>query len=208
MTGITVTGTAGVDVRPDRARIHLGVQAEAASAAEAMAVLQTRVAAVIGALRAAGLSDADLRTAHLSVGQRYGPGGTPDGYTAGSATLAVVRDLDRVGAVLDAAIAAGATRVDGLSLEVSDSTAAYAQALVAAVDAARAKAGELAVAAGCALGAIEAVVEGAGAADGPPVVMAAGLRMGKGMPVEAGEQTVSATVTVRFATSPGSPARP
>lgn len=208
MTGITVTGTAGVEVRPDLARITLGMQGEAVTAAEAMAALETRVTAVTGALRAAGLGGADLRTAHLSVGQRYSNTGTPDGYAAGCATVAVVRDLERVGAILDAAIAAGASRVDGLSMEVSDPSAAYARALTLAVDDARAKAAGLAEAAGLELGAIEAVAEGGASAGGPPVLMAAEMRSAKGMPVEPGEQTVTATVTVRFATSPGSPARP
>jgi len=208
MTGITVTGTAGVEARPDLARIHLGVQAEAATAAEAMAALETRVTAVTGALRAAGLGDGDLRTAHLSVGQRYSNAGTPDGYVAGCATAATVRDLDRVGAILDAAITAGADRVDGLSMEIADPSAAYARALALAVGDAREKAEGLAAAAGLELGAIEAVAEGASTAGGPPVPFAAELRSAKGMPVEPGEQTVTATVTVRFATSSGSPTRP
>ncbi|MFN8123349.1 MAG: SIMPL domain-containing protein [Thermoleophilia bacterium] len=208
MTGITVTGTAGVEARPDLARIHLGMQAEAATAAEAMAALETRVGAVSGALRAAGLGDADLRTAHLSVGQRYSNAGAPDGYAAGCAIAATVRDTERVGAVLDAAITAGATRVDGLSMEVADTSAAYARALDLAVEDARAKAAGLAAAAGLQLGAIEAVAEGGASAGGPPVLMAAEMRSAKGIAVEPGEQTVTATVTVRFATSPGSPARP
>lgn len=205
MTGITVTGMGAVEVRPDRARLHLGMEAAADSAAEAMAVLQTRVAAVTGALRAAGLGDADLRTAHLSVGQRHGPRGTPEGYAASCALTAVVGDPGRVGEVLDVAIAAGATRVDGLSLEVADSDAAYARALERAVEAARLTAGRLAAAAGMVLGGIEAIAEGASGSAGPPV-MTARMAMAAGMPVEAGEQTVSASVTVRFATSPGSPA--
>lgn len=206
VTGITVTGTGGVEVRPDLARIHLGVQADGATAAEALAALETRVTAVTGALRAAGLADRDLRTAHLSVGQRYSPAGVPDGYSASAATLAAVRDTDRIGAVLDAAVAAGATRVDGLSLEASDTSAAYGRALELAVDDARAKAAGLAAASGLVLGEIIAVSEGDAA--GPATRPMAEMRMAKGMPVEPGEQTVTATVTVRFATSPGSPARP
>jgi len=109
--------------------------------------------------------------------------------------------------VLDVALAAGADRVDGLSLEVSDPSGAYAEALALAIDAAREKARGVARAAGLELGAIEAVTEGAGQVAGPPVMMAE-MRMGKGMPVEAGAQEVTASVTVRFATSPGSPGRP
>lgn len=207
VTGITVTGTAAVEVRPDRAAVHLGVSAEAASAAEAMDMLATRVASVNGALRGAGLGDADIRTAHLSVGQRYDTTGTPDGHVASCATLATIRDLDAVGRVLDVALAAGASRVDGLSLEVSDPSAAYAEALALAIDAAREKARGVARAAGLELGAVEAVTEGGGQAGGPPVMMAE-MRMGKGFPVEAGGQEVTASVTVRFATSSGSPGRP
>jgi hypothetical protein len=207
VTGLTVTGTAGVEVRPDLARIHLGVQAEAATAAEALAALETRLAAVTGALRTAGLADRDLRTAHLSVGQRHSPSGVPDGYTASAGTLAAVRNPTRVGVVLDAAVAAGATRVDGLSMEVGDTSAAYARALTLAVDDARAKAAGLALAAGLTLGEITAIAEG-DAAGGPPVHPMAEMRMATAVPVEPGGHTVTATVTVRFATSPGSPARP
>jgi len=202
--GITVTGTAGVEARHDRAVVHLGVAAEAATAAEAMAVLESRVRAVTGALRGRGLGDADIRTTNLSVGQPYGPSGTPSGYVASSETAATIRELEAVGAVLDAVITAGATRLDGLSMELSDDSGPYAEALVLAIEAARAKAEVLARAAGLVLGEILAVTEGSG---GAHTVMWAEARS-PGMPVEPGRAMVTATVTVRFATSPGSPARP
>jgi uncharacterized protein YggE len=169
-----------------------------------MAALETRVRSVTGALRGRGLGDADIRTANLSVGQPYDPTATPGDYVATCETAATIRELDAVGAVLDAVIAAGATRLDGLSMELSDDTGPYAEALVLAVEAARAKAEVLARAAGLVLGEILSVTEGSGG--GHPVMLAE--MRSPGLPVEPGRAMVTATVTVRFATSPGSPARP
>jgi uncharacterized protein YggE len=108
-----------------------------------------------------------------------------------------VRDLAQLGPLLDRATAAGANEVEGLSLQKDDTAPEEARALAAAVRAARAKAEELARAAGLRLGEVLELSEG-GRAPGPIPVRAMAMR-GAGVPVAEGQIEVSAEVEMVFA---------
>ena len=119
--------------------------------------------AVVAALRRAGVAAADLQTTQASLEQRQSGDGQPTtGFTASGTVLAQLRDLGRAAAVVDAAVGAGATSFYGPSLASADTGKLYAQALVAAVADARAKAKTLADTSGLTLGRITSVVEGGG----------------------------------------------
>ena len=77
-------------------------------------------------------------------------------------TRLAVRDLniDQVGEALSTCVAAGANNTDGIRYYSSEYDAKYAEALAAAVDAARAKADVLAKAGGVSLGNVYSMVEG------------------------------------------------
>jgi uncharacterized protein len=122
---------------------------------------------------------------------------------------ATITDVDRVGAVIDAAIAAGANRISSLSFEASDPEAARAEALAAAVNAAREQARTIAEALGHELG---PALEVRGGADSPgPRPFVGDYMMMRAeaapTPIESGDQTVTANVTVRFALGPELPGR-
>ncbi len=198
--GITVGGLGSVSATPDQAEFSFGVERQARTAQQAFADTSAAMNKVVTALKAAGIAAADIQTQHVSISPRYSDDGqTIVGYSASSSVSAKLKNLDRSGAVIDAAVNAGANQVSGPSLSVADRTQRYQQALRAAVADARAKAQALATASGLTLGGIVTVVEG-GAAP-PPMPLAADAERSVGVPIEPGTQLIEAAVTVTFAAS-------
>jgi hypothetical protein len=143
------------------------------------------------------VAKADLQTAEVSVSPRTNDkGDSIVGYTASNTVSAVVRKLDEAGAVIDAAVGAGANQVSGPNLLVSDQASAYRDALEDAVADARAKAQTLATAVGGTLGRVTAISEGGAM----PIRLDAGaVAKDSGTPIEPGTQRIDATVSVTFA---------
>lgn len=196
--GITVTGTGTATLVPDRASMSFGVTTQARSAAAALGADSTAMTKVIAALEQAGIAKADLQTSSVSVSPQTNDSGTTIvGYTASNTVTATVRDLGRLGGVIDAAVGAGANTVSGPDLTVADQGAAYRSALAAAVADARAKAQAIATAAGVTLGAITSVEESSASA---PIPFAASAgKATDSTTVEPGTQQLTATVQVTFA---------
>ena len=121
------------------------------------------------------------------------------GYVAQNSVSATIAELAQAGAVIDAAVAAGANQVYGPSLSRGDQAELYRRALRAALDDARADAQVLAAAANVSLGRVTAVVEGG--APQPLPYAADQARAAESTPVEPGTQQVTATVTVTFSVS-------
>ena len=111
--------------------------------------------AILAAVAAAGVARRDVRTTLLSVQPRYdyrdGKAPTLVGYDLANVVEVTVRDLAALGAVVDGALAAGATSLDGLAFRVDDPREAERAARTAAVAEARARAEVLAEAAGVAI---------------------------------------------------------
>ena len=109
-----------------------------------------------------------------------------------------VRDLAKLGTVLDRALAAGANEVESLALTRADPSPERASALASAVRAARAKAEVMAQAAGLPLGQVLELSEGA---RGPsPIPLRAGLvAQSAGVPIAEGQLEVEAQVELTFA---------
>jgi uncharacterized protein YggE len=195
--GVTVSGTDTVLVAPDTAQWSFGVHARAADARVALRSATRRMRAVVAAVRAAGVGREDVRTEAVSVYPNLDEGkGAVSGYVASATVAAVVRPVSRAGAVVQAAVEAGATDVYGPSLSRSDADALYDRALARAYAHARAKAERLAAAMGVALGRPLAVVEGGGVAPEPYAGAEAAAARDV---VEPGRTEVGATVTVTFA---------
>jgi len=193
---VTVTGAGSISTVPDRASFDFSVDTQAATAQAALARNATAAAAMIAAVKSAGVADADLQTGQVSLSPRLNDTGTDVlGYTA-SNTVTTAIAIAKAGALVDAAVGAGATGVSGPSLMRSDSDGLYDKALSAAVANAADKAKALAAAAGLSLGAVQTMVEGSQ----PAVVWAAGkMDAGAATPIEPGTQSIDATVTVTYA---------
>lgn len=196
---VTATGIGSVTAVPDRAHFSFGVQAQARSAVLALQAADTQLGRVVAAVRQAGVAAADIQTEQISLLPRGSEeGGEIVGYTAIGSVSVRVRNLDRAGAVVDAAVGAGANQVYGPSLTRSDQDALYRNALRAAYADARAKAQAIADAAGVRLGELRAAVEGGGSV---PVPLGAGRAEDAKATIEPGTQELQATVTVTFSIS-------
>lgn len=166
---LIVTGTASVQVAADGAQIILGVTTGASAVDAASAANITAVDAVIEALKAAGVAAEDIVTENYSVSAIYGYSygkldGTdrPSGYNVSNELHVTVRDIDAVGAVIDAGLNAGANECYGITFTSSQAAAAYDRALEQAIAEAARKAGLMANACGRTLGELTAVEEGGG----------------------------------------------
>lgn len=198
-TLITVTGSGTVDATPDRASFDFGVTSQGATATEALARNSSEARAISDALKRAGIDSADIQTTQVSLWPQTSSEGTRiTGYQA-SNSVQVTAGLGRSGALVDAAVRAGANNVDGPSLDTADKASLYGQALKKAIGDARTKAQALADGAGLTLGSLLKVREGDNAAQ--PVPMYAAARDAASVPIEAGTQQIQAAVTVTFAAS-------
>jgi hypothetical protein len=123
-TAIAVSGTGSVEAAPDQATVSVTVTERAASADTASDRLATATDAVRAALADAGVAADDVETRHYHVGPRYDHrhdrDREPTGYVATHALVVTVRDVADAGRVVDAAVAAGADRIDGVRFGLSD----------------------------------------------------------------------------------------
>jgi uncharacterized protein YggE len=195
---ITVTGSGLASGVPNRASFVFGVQTQAKSAAAALAANATEIRKVIAAIKGAGVATADIQTTGIDLSPRYSNDGQDIvGYTATNSVSATIKDINRAGSLIDAAVSAGANQVSGPTFTRSDRTRLYRLALRAAIADARSKAATIAKASGVRLGGIRAVVESSSA---PPVPYAkAGGVADASTPVQPGTQTIQADVSVEFA---------
>lgn len=200
-SSITVSGRGLVRTVPNRAGFSFGVTTQGRTATQALNANAGEMRRVINALKAAGVAAADIQTAFVFLSPRYtNDGNDIIGYTASNTVSAVLRDLDKAGAVIDAAVSAGANQVFGPALNRSDQEGLYRTALRAAVANAKAKAQTIASASGVRLRGVRSVIEGGGAP--PPQPVEAGRAApAEPTPIEPGTQTIEADVTVEFAVS-------
>lgn len=197
--GITVQGTASVVSVPDRVELSFGVDSQAQTARAAIAANAAEMRKVIAALKAAGATD--LKTQSVSLAPRYSQQNEVQGYGAQNSVSATIKQLAKAGAVIDAAVGAGANQVYGPTLSGGDRSELYRQALKAAVANARASAQALAEAGNVSLGRVTAIVEGGGAPQPLPFAAAAKASDAESTPIEAGTQEISATVSVTYSVS-------
>jgi uncharacterized protein len=196
---ITVTGNGSVTTVPDRASFSFSVESRGQSAKAALGRNADAAAAVIAALKSAGVAAADLQTGQVSLNPQQNADGTDVIGFIATNTVTAATAIAKAGALVDAAVGAGATGVDGPSLTRSDADALYRDALKAAVANAGDKAKALAAASGVTLGGVQTVVEGSPAT---PVVWSAGKAAdAAATPIEPGTQSIDATVTVTYAAS-------
>lgn len=203
---ITISGRGEVRVAPDLATVMVGVQTRAQTAVEATAENSRKQKAVIDAIRAKGVAAAQISTSSFSVQPetQYDPQrqSAPKitGYQVSNVVTVELRQVDLVGAVLDAALGAGANQVHSLSYSVAHPDSARRAALGQAVGRARADAEAAAVAAGGTLGPLLEIV----ATDYQvPFYQTRGVARGMSMeaaalPAEPGSMSISASITARW----------
>jgi uncharacterized protein len=191
---VTTLGHGVITVAPDQATVTAGVHTQAASASAALAQNAKLMNAVVAALKAAG--GEELQTQQVSLYPQTSPQGDVTAYAADNSVSAKTK-IAGAGALIDAAVGAGANTVSGPSLDVSDRDARYRDALGKAVADARLKAEALAKAGGFGVGPVSSVTEGGSAPT--PVFQAVGAATkADSTPIEPGTQDITADVTVTF----------
>jgi uncharacterized protein YggE len=189
---VTVSGSGSVSAVPDTAQVSVGVESRAATAQAALEANAKAMRKVIDAVRGAGGKDVTTQTVSLSTA--FDDQGQPSGFVASNVVTATI-GLDGAGALIDAAVAAGANTVWGPTLSSSDADRLYRQALQKAVADARERATALATAAGRELGRITTIAENGSVA--VPMMEKAAADSG-GTPVVSGPQETTASVSVTF----------
>ena len=159
---INVSGTGKVYVAPDIAYVTIGVHTEGKDAAEALASNNATTEKVVSAIKAQGVEDKDIQTTNISIypQQQYDPQGKPTGeitYIVDNSVYVTVRDLDKLGDVMDSAVKAGANTIGGVQFSLEDRSAATSAARKLAVEDAEAQAKELAQYAGVTLGPVQTI---------------------------------------------------
>lgn len=202
---LSVSATGEAMAVPDRARISIGVQSRAATAAAAAAENARVQRAVLDTLRAMGFTAAQLTTQNYAVRpemvrDRDSPSPRVEGYIVSNIVRVDIRELNRSGGVIDAAIAKGANQIHGVAPYHSNPEPLRRTALLDAVRNARADAQALAEAAGGTLGPLlELTTAGAARAGYEADFSMDRAMMGGPTPIVAGEQVVRAAVTARWA---------
>ncbi|MEE4349268.1 MAG: SIMPL domain-containing protein [Pacificimonas sp.] len=205
-TLLTISAAGEVRAAPDIATISAGVVSRAKTAQAAMQDNRQRMDRVVNALRDAGIERRDIQTRQLRLNPdyRYRENEPPviSGYQAQNQVSVTVRELGTMGSVLDALVAVGANQFNGPSFSVEDSSAAQDEARADALRTAMQRANLYAGAAGLSVARIISITEGGGMNPRPPQIMVTATRSEMAAdavtPVEAGELTLGAMVTVQF----------
>jgi uncharacterized protein YggE len=149
--GIWVTGQGKVTVVPDIATLQLGVEAQAATVAEAQTQASQAMNQVMAVLTENGVASKDIQTQYFNITKvtRWDDKNQQEvviGYRVTNVVTAKIRTIDETGAIIDAVAAAGGdfTRIDSISFSVDDPTTYYEQAREKAMADAKAKAEQLA----------------------------------------------------------------
>lgn len=203
-TLLTINADARTTRVPDIATLSTGVVTQATDANTALRQNSEQMAKVVTAIKAAGIADRDVQTTGISINPqyRYAENQPPaiTGYQASNTLNVKVRDIARLGKVLDALVAVGANQVNGPNFEIDNPDEAYDEARVAAVKKAQARADLYAKTLGLRVRRVVSIHDGGD--NTPPAPIPGVMRM-QAMdtaetPVSAGESTLSASVTMVF----------
>jgi uncharacterized protein YggE len=196
---ISVVGQASVSVPPDHAQLRAGVTSQGTSAREASETNNAAMAAVMVALKDAGITDKDIQTSRLSLQPvteqgRAGPTRIT-GFRASNQVTVTVHAIDKVSELVDRLVAAGANEIGGIDFRVSSPSQALDEARAKAIADARRKAEIYAQAAGVVLGKAVFITEGGAV----PLPIARGdMTAAIASMVSPGERMLSVSVTVAF----------
>ncbi|MEO1656282.1 MAG: SIMPL domain-containing protein [Pseudomonadota bacterium] len=204
---ITVQGEGVVSGTPDIALLRFSVRTRGEGAGEAFSANSTQMRQVVDVLKAQGIEPRDLQTDQISLSPVYDQNsrGYQDrsrivAYEAMNSLTVRLRDIDTAGAAIDAAVRAGANELQSFRMGFDDPKSMQADARVAAVKDAKAKAEAMAEAAGARLGPVLTI--NASSASSPQPMMMRAMAMEADMaspaPIEAGEQQVQVRVTAVF----------
>ena len=190
---------------PDVATLSTGVVTQAVDANSAMRANAVQMDKVMVAIRAAGIAERDIQTSGINLNPqyRYAENQPPviTGYQASNTVNLKVRDIAKLGKVLDALVASGANQVNGPNFEIDQPEAAYDEARRAALEKAQVRANMYAKTLGLKVRRIVSIDEGGGFQQPRPMPMMAMSARGKesfDTAVSPGETSLGASLSVVF----------
>jgi hypothetical protein len=204
---INVNGTGTVQMQPDIARVSIGVNTQDPDVSKALSENTAASKAIKQTLLDMGVAEKDIQTSNFNIypQQQQNMPATPD-TPAGNQTVfvvqntvtVVVRKLDSLGDILAAVVDQGANTMNGVTFDVEDSTASYAEARQKAIEDAASQAQAIADAAGVKLGEINSISIGGNGSPVKTVEMAAGLGGGGSVPISGGTLTIQVTANLVY----------
>ncbi len=203
---IVVTGEGEKAVAPDLALLSLSVMREAKTAREALDANNDAMAAVISAMKGAGIEERDLQTSGIQIAPRYHYTNKPDGgqeaelvaYQVTNTLSVRVRDLSKAGDILDKSVSLGVNQGGGIVFTNNDPSAALTEARKLAVKDAVEKAKVLSEAAGVQLGRVIEISDQTYPPRPMPMAKTMALDASGAVPLQAGENTYNVQVNVTF----------
>jgi uncharacterized protein len=201
---IALVGHGEARVSPDLAIVTAGVLSQSATAADALAANTASMNAVFDVLESEGIASRDVQTSNFMVQPRYDysqSGGPPKlvGYDVSNNLTISVRQIGKLGALLDRLVQGGSNQINGVTFQVSKPDAAMDEARKLATQDATRKAKVYAGAMGVRLGSVMSISEGTSYQPPPPMVQAKMMRADGGsadVPIAGGEQVLSVDVSV------------
>ncbi|TSJ62831.1 SIMPL domain-containing protein [Starkeya sp. 3C] len=207
---LTVSGEGKASAAPDMATLSSGVVSEGKTAREALDANSSAVAQMIAAIKAAGVEGRDVFTSGFSVQPQYAPPKKDSseapritGYQVSNNVTVRVRDLAKLGSLLDELVTKGANQIGGIAFDISEPGKLTDAARAAAVKDARHQAEIIAEASGVRIVRVVSI-SGEGGPRPMPRMMSAPAMMMKedSVPVEAGETEVRAGVSITYEIEP------
>jgi hypothetical protein len=206
---IMVSGEGEATVAPDMAVISLAVVRDADTASEALSANSAAMTEVLAALKAQGIAEKDLQTTEFSIQPKYKQDTRGDGsyeapvivgYTVSNGLTVRVRELAKLGTIIDESVKLGVNQGGGISFTNDDPEATIEAARKQAVEKAAAKAKTLTDAAGVKLGRVVEISENF-ARPMPQVYAAAPMAKmaDESVPIASGENLYSVTVNITYA---------
>lgn len=209
---ISVSGTGRVSVAPDLAEIQVGVRTQAETARKALAANNEMMNGLLTILKERGVAAKDIQTSQLQVSPQYSqpaPGRNPPqaefiprviGYRVDNTVEITARQIDKLGALLDALVEAGANQINSISFRVDHPEKLMEDVRKRAMADAKRKAELLAGEAGVVVGFPLKIVDEAGPSPPAPRMMGRAMMMAAAapMPIAGGEQELTVTVHVVY----------
>jgi uncharacterized protein len=201
---ISLAATGSVKAAPDKVDITAGVTSEAMTAREALDKNTEAMAKVVEALKTDGIDPKDIQTVNFAVTPVYeqrkeGTAPFIVGYRVINSVRIAVRDIEKLGAILDKVVSLGANTIDAIEFSVAEPEALKDAARKRAIETAAANAKLYAEAAGVKLGPVLTIIEEeafipryARTAAAPQMDMA------RAVPIEAGTATIEVRVRVTW----------
>ena len=197
---VRATGEAVLEVKPDQARLTIGVVTQSSTAQTAAAQNEAQLQSTLDDLRRALGTAGEIRTSGYSLQPNYrnandGGPAVIKGYTASNTVEVTTGDLAGLGKLIDAVAGGGANRIQGIQFTVKNEAPARAEALAEAVREARGNAEAMASAMGAKLGRVLLLEQG-GQGVIRPLARSMAVVAGAPTPIEPGTIEVRASVTL------------